>query len=184
MSKIGKLPVEIKSGVKVEINGREIKLTGPKGTMAKTLPREVTAEVVDNQIIVGRKGNNKFAMSLHGTFRSLISNMMTGVSEGYKKQLELIGTGFRPEVAGNILTLIVGYSHPVKLTAPEGITFKTEKMIVTVEGVDKEVVGEIAAQIRKVRPPEPYNGKGIKYTDEVIRRKAGKAATKTAGGAA
>lgn len=184
MSKIGKLPVELPSGVTVEINGRDIKVTGPKGVMEKTMPREVEAVVKDNQVVVSRKGNNKFAMSLHGTYRSLINNMVKGVSEGYKKQLELIGTGFRPEVSGNVLTLIVGYSHPVKLTAPEGITFKTEKMVVTVEGVDKEVVGEMAAQIRKVRPPEPYNGKGIKYVDEVIRRKAGKAAAKTAGGAA
>ena len=184
MSKIGKLPVKIEQGVNVEISGQLIKITGPKGTLEKTMPKEVSAEIVDGFVIVKKKGNSKFAASLYGTFRSLIKNMVEGVSKSYTKQLELIGTGFRAEVAGKTLTLTVGYSHPVKIEAPDGISFKVEKMIVTVEGADREVVGQTAAVIRAVRPPEPYQGKGIKYTDEVVRRKPGKAAAKAAGGAA
>lgn len=183
MSKIGKQPIKIESGVTVTVEGRQVKVTGPKGSLEKEMPREVTAEVKEGFVEVTKKGNSKFHRSLHGTYRSLIQNMVKGVSEGYRKQLELIGTGFRAEVSGKTLTLIVGYSHPVRIEAPEGISFKVEKMIVTVEGMDKETVGQIASVIRAVRPPEPYQGKGIKYTDEVVRRKPGKQAAK-AGAAA
>lgn len=184
MSKIGKLPVEIKEGAKVEVSGRKVVVTGPKGTLSLDLPRVIEVSVKDNVVSVECKGKSKADMSNYGTVRAIINNHVQGVTNGWSKQLELVGTGFRAEVAGKTLTLIVGYSHPVKIEAPEGISFKVEKTIVTVEGADREVVGQVSANIRAVRPPEPYKGKGIKYVDEVIRRKAGKAAAKTTGGAA
>jgi large subunit ribosomal protein L6 len=184
MSKIGKQPVLIPEGVKIEVSGQTVKTTGPKGIIERVFARPVSIEVKDNQAIVTVRGNSKASMSLHGTTRALLNNDVIGVTKGWSKTLELVGTGFRPELAGKTLSLTVGYSHPVKIEAPVGITFKTEKMIVTVDGIDKELVGQISANIRGVRPPEPYKGKGIKYTDEVIRRKAGKAAAKTTGAAA
>lgn len=183
MSKIGKLPIKIPSGVTVEINGSEVKITGAKGERVRHIARGVEVKVENGEILVSIKGSSKSMMSLHGTTRALLANDIKGVTEGWKKQLEIIGTGFRAEVAGKTLVLTIGYSHPVKIEAPEGISFKVEKMIVTVEGIDREVVGQVAADIRGARPPEPYKGKGIKYVDEIIRRKAGKAAAKTAGAA-
>ncbi len=168
----------------MEVNGRTVKVAGPKGVMEEKLPRGIEVEVKDGLVLVTTKGKSKIDTSNHGTIRALINNDVVGVTKGWSKQLELVGTGFRAEVSGKILSLTVGYSHPVKIEAPEGISFKVEKMIVTVEGVDREVVGQVAADIRGVRPPEPYKGKGVKYVDEVIRRKAGKAAAKTTGGAA
>ncbi len=183
MSKIGKQPILIPAGVAVEISGQTIKLTGPKGTLERKIARGIKAEVNDKEILVLRSGNNKQMMSLHGTMRSLIHNDAEGVAKGWSKKLELVGTGFRADTTGSSLNLIVGYSHPVKIEAPKGITFKVEKNIVTVDGIDRELVGQIAADIRSVRPPEPYKGKGIKYIDEFIKRKAGKAAAKTTGAA-
>ncbi|HET7099274.1 MAG TPA: 50S ribosomal protein L6 [Patescibacteria group bacterium] len=183
MSKIGRLPITIPQGVTIEVSGRTVKVTGPKGTMTKHLPRAIEVNVVENEVIVTAKGKSKTVMSLFGTTRALINNDVTGVSTGWSKKLELVGTGFRAEVNGKTLILTVGYSHPVKIEAPEGISFKVEKTFITVEGVSREDVGQISAEIRGVRPPEPYKGKGIKYVDEVIRRKAGKAAAK-AGAAA
>lgn len=176
MSKIGKQPVTIPEGVTVEVSGHTVTITGPKGTMKKHFAPEISVEVKDKEVIVSAKGNSKYVMSLFGTTRALINNDVIGVSKGWSKQLELVGTGFKAETNGSELTLVVGYSHPVKIKAPEGITFKVEKLTVTVEGYNREVVGQIASDIRSVRPPEPYKGKGIKYVDEVIRRKAGKAA--------
>lgn len=178
MSKIGKQPVLIPSGTTVTVDGKTVKVAGPKGELSRTLPREVEAKVEGENVLVTRKGNSKTALTMHGTWRSLINNMVTGVSKGWSRQLELVGTGFRADTTGKSLNLIVGYSHPVKIEAPEGVTFKVEKMIITVEGIDREVVGQTASNIREVRPPEPYKGKGIKYLEEVIRRKAGKAAAK------
>ncbi|QQG42028.1 MAG: 50S ribosomal protein L6 [Candidatus Woesebacteria bacterium] len=183
MSKIGRQPVKIVSGVTVEVTGQTVKTTGPKGVLTRHLPYGVKAEVKDGEVLVTVKGSSKLASSLHGTFRSIINNDVFGVSTGWSKKLELVGTGFRAELTGKTLSLTVGYSHPVKIEAPVGITFKIEKMIVTVDGFDKEIVGQVAADIRGVRPPEPYKGKGIKYVDEVIRRKPGKAAAKTTGAA-
>lgn len=183
MSKIGKQIITLPQGVTVDVANGVVKVTGPKGNLEIKLPRKIEVSVSDNNVEVSRKSDTKEVTSLHGTIRSLINNMVKGVSEGWRKQLELVGTGFRAEASGKTLTLIVGYSHPVKLEAPEGINIKVEKMIVTVEGIDKEAVGQMAANIRGVRPPEPYKGKGVKYTDEVIRRKPGKAAAK-AGAAA
>jgi len=183
MSKIGRLPITIPAGTTVEVSGSTVKMTGPKGTLSRVLPRGIEVNIEGSELKVTVKGKSKTIMTLYGTTRALINNDITGVSTGWAKKLELVGTGFRAEVSGKTLTLIVGYSHSVKIEAPEGITFKVEKMIVTVEGMNREVVGQVAADIRGVRPPEPYKGKGIKYIDEVIRRKAGKAAAK-AGAAA
>jgi len=179
MSKIGRLPIQLPAGVTIEIAGANVRIKGPKGEMEETLPRGVNVATIEGVVSVTVKGKTKFDMSIHGTIRSLINNDVTGVTTGWSKKLELVGTGFRAEVAGSTLSLTVGYSHPVKIEAPEGISFKVEKNVVTVEGVDKEKVGQTSAEIRAVRPPEPYKGKGIKYLDEVIRRKAGKAAAKT-----
>ncbi len=183
MSKIGKLPIKIPSGVTVEIAGSEVKITGAKGERVRHVARGVEVKVENGEILVSVRGSSKPMMSLHGTTRALLANDVKGVTEGWKKQLELVGTGFRAEVAGNTLSLTIGYSHPVKIEAPKGITFKVEKMVVMVDGIDREVVGQVAADIRGARPPEPYKGKGIKYIDEIIRRKAGKAAAKTTGAA-
>lgn len=184
MSKIGKQPVVIPAGVTVEVNGHTVKVIGPKGILEKHFPPEINVEVADGKVLVTAKGSGKYIMSLHGTTRALINNDVRGVSEGWSKKLELVGIGFKAEAVGKTLSLTVGYNHPVKIEAPEGITFKVEKTIITVEGINREVVGQVAADIRGVRPPEPYKGKGIKYIDEVIRRKAGKAAAAKAAPAA
>ncbi len=181
MSKIGKQPIAIPTGVTVEVDKHTVKVAGPKGTLEKHFPPEIDVEVKEGNVLVSAKGKGKFATSLHGTTRALINNDVKGVSEGWSKKLELVGTGFKAESVGKDLSLTVGYNHPVKITAPEGITFVIEKTYVTVEGINREVVGQVAAEIRRVRPPEPYKGKGIKYVDEVIRRKAGKAAAAKAG---
>jgi large subunit ribosomal protein L6 len=184
MSKIGKQPVIIPAGVTVELDGHTVIVTGPKGTLKRHFPPEIDVKVEDGKVIVGAKGTGKYVMALFGTTRALINNDVFGVSTGWNKKLELVGTGFKAEILGNELSLTVGYSHPVKVKAPEGISFKVEKTFVTVEGFDKELVGQVAVNIRSVRPPEPYKGKGIKYVDEIIRRKAGKAAATKAGPAA
>ncbi len=178
MSKIGKQPINLPEGVSVEVSGLNVAVKGPKGELGRDLPHGVSVEVKDNVVQVSVRGESKAMHSLHGTYRALIANDVKGVSEGWTKSLELVGTGFRAEVNGKTLTLTIGYSHPVIFEAPEGIAFKVEKTIITVEGIDKELVGRISANIRAARPPEPYKGKGIKYVDEVIRRKPGKAAAK------
>jgi large subunit ribosomal protein L6 len=178
MSKIGRQPITIPQGVTVEVSGQDVKVTGPKGTLEQHMPRAISAEVKEGEVLISVKGSSKQNMSTFGTMRSLINNDVKGVSTGWSKQLELVGTGFRAEVTGNTLVLTIGYSHPVKIEAPTGITFKVEKTFVTIEGANKEVVGQVAANVREARPPEPYKGKGIKYVDEVIRRKPGKAAAK------
>jgi len=184
MSKIGKQPVTIPAGVTVEVSGHSVTVTGPKGIIKRRFAPEVTIEVTEGKVIVSVKSSGKYVMALFGTTRAIINNDVIGVSAGWNKKLELVGTGFRAETSGSELTLTVGYSHPVKIKAPEGITFKVEKNIITVDGFNREVVGQVASDVRSVRPPEPYKGKGIKYVDEVIRRKAGKAAATKAGPAA
>ncbi len=184
MSKIGRQPVIIPAAVTVEVSGHSVTITGPKGTIKRHFAPEIGVEVADGKVQVSAKGNSKYVMSLFGTTRALINNDVTGVSTGWSKKLELVGTGFRAEIVGSELSLTIGYSHPVKIKAPEGISFKVEKNIVTVEGYNREVVGQTAASIRAARPPEPYKGKGIKYIDEIIRRKAGKAAAAKTGGTA
>ncbi len=176
MSKIGKAPVKIPQGVTVEISEGEVRVTGPKGALVRRIHPTTDVKVENGQIIVTSTAKDKIGHSIYGTTRALIANMVNGVSVGWTKELELVGTGFKAEVVGRDLVLTVGYSHPVKIEAPELVSFKVEKTIISVSGPDREVVGQIAADIRKVRPPEPYKGKGIKYRDEVIRRKPGKAA--------
>lgn len=176
MSRIGKIPVELPEGVSLKVEGGEVAVSGPKGTLKRKIPREVEIEVKDNTAQVITKKNNHKAKVIHGTFRAHLANMSKGVSDGWSKVLELVGTGYRSELSGKTLVLNVGYSHQVKIDAPEGIEFNVEKTQVTVNGIDKEKVGQIAAEIRAVRPPEPYKGKGIKYKEEEVRRKPGKAA--------
>jgi large subunit ribosomal protein L6 len=176
MSRIGRLPISIPEGIEVAVKDGNVCVVGPKGTLERKLSKRVFLEIKNKQVLVLAKGKSKRSRAMHGTTRAHIANMVCGVSDGWSKVLELVGAGYRAEVSGSTLTLTVGYSHPVKIEAPEGITLKTEKGEITVEGIDKEVVGQTAAVIRKVRPPEPYKGKGIKYKDEIIKRKPGKAA--------
>ena len=176
MSKIGQRKINIPAGVEVTLSGAEVKVTGPKGELSYVMQRNIEAVKLDNEISVTRKKDDKFSKSLHGLTRKLIENMVVGVSVGFIKKLDYKGVGFRSEVAGNKLTLNVGFSHPVIYTAPEGIEIKTEKNIISVSGIDRQKVGQVAAEIRAIKPVEPYKGKGIKYIDEIPRRKAGKAA--------
>ncbi|MCD8089969.1 MAG: 50S ribosomal protein L6 [Clostridiales bacterium] len=177
MSRIGKLPVVIPAGVEVKLEeGNVLTVKGPKGTLTKALSTDMTIQVEANQIVVTRPSDLKKFKSLHGLTRTLIHNMVVGVTEGYKKVLEINGVGYRAAKSGNKLTLTLGYSHPVEMIDPEGITTVLEGTNkITVEGIDKEKVGQYAAEIRTKRPPEPYKGKGIKYDYEFIRRKVGKA---------
>ena len=176
MSRVGKLTVEIPDEVRVEISASEVKVVGSKGELSLDIPNVLNVDAKDGQILVSTKKITKRSKSLHGTYRSLISNMVTGVKDGWLKTLELVGTGYRAKLEGDTLIITVGFSHPVKFKAPKGITFKVEKSLITVEGIDKELVGQTAAMIRAIRPPEPYKGKGIRYQDEVVRRKPGKVA--------
>jgi len=182
MSRIGKLPIKLPQGVVVEIDGQTVIVKGPKGTMQRKINKGIQVVLNDGSIVLTMKKDTDSLRPFYGTERALLANNVKGVSDGWSKQLELVGTGYRAELSGRTLSLTVGYSHPIKIDAPEGIGFKVEKNVITVDGADKEIVGLTSAKIRAVRPPEPYKGKGIKYVSEVIRRKAGKAA-KTAGAA-
>ena len=176
MSRIGKKPIEIPAGVDVQIDGTLITVKGPKGTLSRNVHPNMIVEKDGNTINVSRPNDDKMNRSLHGLTRTLINNMVVGTNEGYKKELEVNGVGYRCEVKGNVLTLKIGYSHDVVMTAPEGVTIEVPNPNkVVVSGPDKQVVGQFAANIREKRPPEPYKGKGIKYVDEYIRRKEGKA---------
>jgi large subunit ribosomal protein L6 len=182
MSKIGKKPVEVKSGVNVSITGQTVAVSGPKGQLSFVIPAGIKAEVKEGQILVTQaKKNDVETNALFGLTRAMLNNLVKGVSEGFEKKLELSGVGYRAQGTGNTLTLSVGFSHPVVIKADQGITFTVEENIITISGADKVMVGDVAAKVRAVRPPEPYKGKGIKYVGERIRRKAGKAA-KAVGG--
>ncbi|MBI4355110.1 MAG: 50S ribosomal protein L6 [Candidatus Omnitrophica bacterium] len=177
MSRIGKQPIVIPDKVKVTPQGRSVTVEGPKGTLALTLPELVNVAVANGQAAVTVTGDTKQSRSLHGTFRSLVANMVHGVTQGFTRELEIVGVGFRAQVAGSTLQLFLGFSHPVDVTVPAGITVKAPKPTqLVIEGADKQIVGQLAADIRAIFPPEPYKGKGIRYTTEVVRRKAGKAA--------
>ena len=179
MSRIGRLPVAIPAGVTVEVNeANHVVVKGPKGTLERTLPVEMTIKVEDGHVVVTRPNDLKKMKSLHGLTRTLIQNMVVGVSEGYTKTLEVNGVGYRAAKQGNKLVLSLGYSHPVEMVDPEGLTSAVDGNKIVVSGIDKEKVGQYAAEIRDKRRPEPYNGKGIKYADEVIRRKVGKTGKK------
>ena len=176
MSKIGQKPITIPSGVTAVLDGRNLTITGPKGTLSLLVRPEAIIVIKDDEILVERSSESKTAKSMHGLYRSLVFNMITGVSEAWKKELELIGVGYRANVQGNKLVLSLGFSHPVEIIAPQGIEFATAENRVIVSGIDKTVVGQVAADIRKKRKPEPYKGKGIRYVGEYVRRKSGKAA--------
>ena len=179
MSRIGKLPVAIPAGVEVKLeDGNVITVKGPKGTLTRKLVDEMTVEVGAAEVTVTRPKDLKRSKQLHGLTRTLIYNMVEGVTNGYSKQLEINGVGYRAAKSGNKLTLTLGYSHPVEMTDPEGIETKVDGNKIIVSGIDKEKVGQFAAEIRTKRPPEPYKGKGIKYTTEQIRRKVGKTGKK------
>jgi len=164
------------------VDGQKVKVSGPKGKLEREFAKGMHISMQDGKLNVSIKKEDKRLKALQGTTRALMQNMVQGVKDGWSKTVELVGTGYRAEVSGNTLTILIGFSHPVKFTAPEGVSFSVQKTEITIEGPDREVVGQIAASIRAVRPPEPYKGKGIKYKDEYIRRKAGKAA-KAAGAA-
>jgi large subunit ribosomal protein L6 len=178
MSRIGKLPVPVPDGVEVSLDGLEVTVKGPKGELTRTMPDGVTLSIDDDgAVVVTRNGESRTERSRHGLVRSLVANMVEGVTNGYSKSLELVGVGYRAAAKGSDVELQVGYSHPVLVEAPEGIAFEVPQPTrITVSGIDKVLVGQVAANIRKVRPPEPYKGKGIKYEGEQVRRKAGKAA--------
>ncbi|SEG07187.1 large subunit ribosomal protein L6 [Caloramator fervidus] len=180
MSRIGRLPVVIPQGVTVTVSdNNEVTVKGPKGTLTKQMSKKVNIAVEDGKVIVTRPDDEKETKALHGLTRSLIKNMVIGVTEGYQKTLELVGVGYRAAKQGKKLVLNVGYSHPVEIEPVEGIEFEVPAANqIVVKGIDKELVGQVAARIRSVREPEPYKGKGIKYIDEVIRRKEGKTGKK------
>lgn len=175
MSRIGKKPIEIPSGVKVAIDKGDIKVEGPKGKLSLTLHHRINVSLEDNKVIVKRPSDLKLDKSLHGLTRSLISNMIKGVTEGYKKELEIVGVGFKAAAQGKALVMNLGFTHPINYNIPEGITIQTPKPVnIVVSGIDKRLVGQTAAQIRDFYRPEPYKGKGIRYAGEYVRRKAGK----------
>ena len=177
MSRIGRMPIEIPSGVEVEVNKSLVRVKGPKGELSHTFPPAVSFKQDGEQLLVERTSDEKFSRSMHGTARAVVNNMVVGVSEGFSKKLEVHGVGYRPELSGKNLVLHVGYSHPVEMEPGDGISFEVDTKTgeINVMGHNKELVGETAARIRKVRPPEPYKGKGIRYQGEYVRRKAGKA---------
>lgn len=182
MSRIGKLPIQIPEGVDIDIKKDSIAVKGPKGELTQKLNPKISVEIKDGQIVLQRKAEDSEAKSLHGLMRSLIANMVQGVTKGFEKRLEIIGVGYKVQINGSEAVLNLGFSHPVKYKAPEGITIdidKTKKNILIISGIDKQMVGEVAANIRAYRKPEPYKGKGIRYVDEYVPRKTGKAVGKS-----
>ncbi|MGI5206591.1 50S ribosomal protein L6 [Spirillospora sp. CA-108201] len=176
MSRIGRLPIGVPSGVEVKLEGREVTVKGPKGTLSHTVAEPIEVAQEDGQLVVSRPNDVNKVRGLHGLTRTLINNMVVGVTDGYKKTLVIQGVGYRVVAKGKNVEFSLGYSHPIPFEAPEGITFTVEKPTqLVVEGIDKQLVGEIAARIRKLRKPDPYKGKGVRYEGEQIRRKVGKA---------
>jgi len=181
VSRIGRKPVLIPKGVKVEVKNGAVKVAGAKGELSVAIHPDVTVEVKGEEVLVTRHADLKEQRSLHGLFRALIANMVTGVTTGFSRKLELVGVGYRAELKGKVLQLALGYSHPIVFRAPDSIKIEAPTQTsITVSGIDKQLVGLVAAKIRSLRPPEPYKGKGIKYEGEYVRRKAGKTAA-TAG---
>ena len=179
MSRVGKLPVAIPQGVTVEVKGSIVSVKGPKGTLTQDYQPEVTIAVADDRVVVARVNDSKRARSMHGLYRNLVNNMVTGVSAGFKKVLLINGVGYRAEVQGEILVLNLGFSNPVEYPIPGDLTIACEGPTkITIEGIDRQRVGQASAEVRSIRPPEPYKGKGVRYEDEHVRRKVGKAGIK------
>ena len=175
MSRIGRLPIAVPAGVTVDIDGRAVKVKGPKGELSLNVAAPIEVTLEDGQVLVTRPDDERASRSLHGLTRTLISNQIIGVTDGYSKGLEIVGTGYRVQAKGSSLEFALGFSHPITFDPPAGISFEVEgNTKVTVRGIDKQAVGEVAANIRKLRKPEPYKGKGVRYAGEVVRRKAGK----------
>lgn len=176
MSRIGKNPISVPSGVEVKVDGQDVAVKGPKGELSVTIAEPITVSLEDGVITVSRPDEERESRSLHGLSRTLINNMIVGVTEGYSKALEIVGTGYRVLAKGSNLEFALGYSHPITFEPPEGISFSVDGQTkVAVHGIDKQLVGETAANIRKLRRPEPYKGKGVRYAGEIVRRKVGKA---------
>jgi large subunit ribosomal protein L6 len=176
MSRIGNSPIPVPAGVDVSVEGPTVSVKGPKGALSRWVDERIAVSVDDGVVTLSRDSDERDIRSLHGLYRALLANMVTGVSDGYRKELQAVGVGYRANLQGRRLELQVGFSHPVVIEAPEGIDFEVpEPTRIVVSGIDKELVGQTAANIRRVRPPEPYKGKGIRYVDEQVRRKAGKA---------
>ncbi|MCK9273720.1 MAG: 50S ribosomal protein L6 [Syntrophales bacterium] len=177
MSRIGKKPITIPDNVKITRDGNILQVEGPKGSLARNIPEGVDCIIEEGTIVIQRKSEDKRGRALHGLARTLISNMVAGVSNGFEKKLEIVGVGYRGETDGKVLKLLIGYSRPVEYTIADGITVAIEKQVnMTVSGIDKELVGKVAAEIRGLKKPEPYKGKGIRYAGETVRRKVGKSA--------
>ena len=178
MSRIGKAPIPVPSGVEITLSGRRVSVKGPQGTLERDIPGEIEVRQEDGSLLVERPNDERQNRALHGLTRSLVNNMVVGVTAGFTKELEIVGVGYRAAAQGpNRLELALGFSHPVVVDAPDGITFETPQPTrIVVKGIDKELVGQVAANIRKIRKPEPYKGKGVRYAGEVVQRKAGKAA--------
>ncbi len=174
MSRIGKNPIFIPEEVKVELDGSLIKISGSKGTQSWSVHENIKAEFKDNTIIVGRVDDTSLSRSLHGTTRQILNNMVIGVSEGFEKELEIVGVGYQASLEGNRLRLQIGYSHDIYFELPEGVTVKADRTVIKVNGVDKQLVGSVASKIRSFRKPEPYKGKGIRFKNEYIKIKQGK----------
>ena len=178
LSRIGKLPIEIPSGVTITVDSGDVTVEGPKGKLVQFITPAVNVKVSDGVFTVEPKDESKEARAQHGLMRALVNNMVTGVTKGFEKRLEVKGVGFRVNTTNNVLDMSLGFSHPVQYKAPEGVTITNEKMIIIVAGIDKQKVGQVAAEIRAIKKPEPYKGKGIMYVDEQILRKAGKTGKK------
>jgi large subunit ribosomal protein L6 len=175
MSRIGKKPIELPKGVKLELKDGIVSVQGPKGQLERPLLAGLELEMTDGQVLVKRLSDDKRSRSYHGLMRTLVANMVDGVSKGFEKKLEIVGIGYRSELKGTMLVLYLGYSHPIEFPLPEGISAEVEKQTqVTIKGINKELVGQISAKIRDLRKPDPYKGKGVKYANEVLRKKAGK----------
>jgi large subunit ribosomal protein L6 len=180
MSRIGKIPIEVPSGVDITIKGQHVSVKGPKGTLSRQFNERVSVAVEDDFCVVSRQDDTRESKAMHGLVRALMNNMITGVSTGFSKTLKIVGVGYRAASSGKGIELLVGFSHPVSVDAPDGITIDVpDNATIVISGIDKELVGRVTANIRKVRPPEPYKGKGIRYEDEYVRRKAGKAGVAT-----
>jgi len=179
MSRIGKMPITIPKGIKVELNNNKIKVSGERGALERNIHPDIQVKIEEDKIYVSRPSDSKFHRSLHGLSRALMNNMVKGVSSGFEKILEIRGVGYRAVLEGGKMVFQIGYSHPISIEPPKGIEFEVEKQkIIKVKGIDKQLVGETAAKIRLLRKPEPYKGKGIRYIDEVVRRKVGKTGAK------